>query len=288
MPKGKISLCLSGGGSRGLLTVGFLKAWTDLGLEYDFITGTSVGAINGAIFHQEGNTKLLEELWLGIKASDIYGVNVLGALNPFNKKRSVLSSKPLRKTIAKYLDYDKLRANTKPCFVNTTNYSAWTPLTLDITEMELKDQMVDFIVASASLPMAFEPVKWGQDWLYDGGMINNFSISDSIRKGADTIVVLRPVLPQKNKPIDSIIDAFSLSMSVPQEYVMDRELTTVELINTVQEPHESLRHINVIVVQPPTPPEWDILDFSFGGKDRKKVIQEAYGLAYPILEAAFR
>jgi predicted acylesterase/phospholipase RssA len=287
MSKGKVALCLPGGGSRGYSTVGYLKAMVDLGIDYDFISGTSVGAINGAIFHQEGNTDLLEKLWSEIKASDIYSLNLLGAVNPFTKKRAVLSSRPLRKTIDKYLDYSKVKANPKPCYVNTTDYTNWQPLTLDIREMPVKDDMVSFILASASIPMAFDPVPWGKSWLYDGGMVMNTSVQDCIRKGADTIIVLRPVLPQKGKPINSIIDAFSLSMSIPQEYVMDRELITVELINQVQEASPDLHHVEVVVVQPPVPPSWDILDFSFGGKARQAILEDAYNLAYPILKRAF-
>ena len=283
----KVALCLPGGGFRGIYTVGFLKAWKALGLEYDFISGTSIGAINAAIFHQEGNTDLLEKIWLGISGSDVYTVDLFAAANPFTPKRSVLSSSPLRATIAKHLDYNKIKANPKPCFVNTTNYSTWQPLTLDITKMGLKDQMVNFILASASVPMAFPPVNWDGDWLVDGGITNNFSIVDSVRNGADTIVVLRPVLPQEHMSINNVIDMFNLSTSVPEEYVIDRELTTIDLINKVQEPFPSLKHIDVVVVQPTTPPPFALLDSSFGGLDRKKLIQDAYDLAYPILKKAF-
>lgn len=285
---GKIALCLPGGGSRGLIQVGFLKAWHDLGIDHDFLSGTSVGAINGTVYHQEQSVELLEELWSRISAGDVFRVSPFDLLNPFTKKRGVVSSDPLKKLLAKYIDYNKIKANPTPCYVNTTDYTNWQPLTLDIKEMNLKDEIVNFVLASASIPMAFPPVKWGNVWLYDGGMINNFAISDSIRKGADTIVVLRPVLPKKGSPVNSVIDAFSLSMSVPQEYVMDREIATVELINTVQEPSPKLRHINVVVVQPTTPPEWDILDFSFGGQKPKEVIKEAREYALPILEKAFR
>jgi len=288
MSNGKIALCLSGGGSRGIRTVGYLKAWMDFAPKADFISGTSVGAINGAVFHQEGNVDLLQEIWSKISAKDVYGVNPLDFINPFGNKQGIVSSEPLRKTIAKYLDYNKVKANPTPCYVNTTDYSNWAPLTLNIQEMNNKDDMVNFILASASIPMAFKPVKWGNSWLYDGGMINNFSVSDSIRKGADTIVVFRPVLPKLHTPINNVVDAFQLTVSVPQEYVMDREIATVELINTVQGPSPNLRHINLIVVQPPTPPEWDILDFSFAGRDRKVIMQESYNIAAPILERAFR
>lgn len=286
---GKVALCLPGGGCRAILTVGFLKAWRDLGLKYDFISGTSAGALDAVLFAQEGNnTDFLESIWLQIGAEDIYSVDTFNLLSPFSKKQGLLSSKPLQKTLHKYLDFNKIKACPTPIYVNTTNYTKWKPFTLDIRELSTKEEMVKFITASASIPMAFSPVNWAGDWLYDGGMINCFGIKDSIDRGADTIVVLRPVLPGFGTPINSVIDAFKLSMSIPQEYVIDRELATVELVNRVQEPDPDLRHINVVVVQPTKPPEFDILDFDFGGKLREEIINDAYFLAYPILKKAFK
>lgn len=284
----KVALTLPGGGFRGIKTVGYLKAWKDLDLEYDFISGTSIGAINAVLFAQEGSTNLLESIWLQILAEDVYTVDALNLLSPFSKKQGLLSNKPLRKTIAKYLDYEKVRKHPKPIYVNTTNYTKWKPLTLDVREIPSKDEMVNFILASAAIPMAFPPVKWAGDWLYDGGMVNNFGIGDAIRKGADTVVVLRPVLPGFGTPINSVVDAFKLSVSIPQEYVIDRELATVELINRVQEPDPDLHHVDVVVVQPTKPPEFDILDADFGGLSREEIINDAYLLAYPVLKKALK
>jgi len=284
-----VSLILAGGGSRNVLQVGMLKAWTDLGIKADMVYGTSAGAINGAIYHQEqGGTDLLEECWSTMKPSDVYSIDPLHWLNPLAKKTGAVSSAPLKKTIAKYLDYDKVKANPTPINVCTTNMTTWKPLVLNLGDMQLKDEMVNYVLASASIPMAFSPVQWGQDQLCDGGLIGQFPINQSIKAGADTIVILRPVLPKTGQKVNSILDAFNLSMSIPQEYVIDRELATVEMINKIQDTHPDLVDVKIVVVQPTLPPAWDILDFTFGGRKPKDIIQAGYDLAMPILEAAFK
>src|SRR5580704_3423233 len=46
----KIGLTLSGGGAKGLAHIGILKAIDSAGLKIDYITGTSMGSIIGALY----------------------------------------------------------------------------------------------------------------------------------------------------------------------------------------------------------------------------------------------
>ena len=46
----KIGLTLSGGGAKGLAHIGILKAIDSAGLKIDYITGTSMGGIVGALY----------------------------------------------------------------------------------------------------------------------------------------------------------------------------------------------------------------------------------------------
>ena len=48
----KRAVVLGGGGSRGSYQIGVWQAMLELGLEYHVVTGTSVGALNGALMAQ--------------------------------------------------------------------------------------------------------------------------------------------------------------------------------------------------------------------------------------------
>ena len=48
----KTAVVLAGGGSRGAYQIGVWKALRELGIEYQLVTGTSVGALNGVLMVQ--------------------------------------------------------------------------------------------------------------------------------------------------------------------------------------------------------------------------------------------
>jgi predicted acylesterase/phospholipase RssA len=74
--RGRKALVLSGGGAKGAFEVGALRCLRDAaGVEFDIISGTSVGALNAAKLAEGGAQALseLERLWLDLRGSwDIY------------------------------------------------------------------------------------------------------------------------------------------------------------------------------------------------------------------------
>ena len=67
-------LVLAGGGTRGAYEVGAWKALKELDIEITGIVGTSIGAINGALFLQDDYDKILE-LYENIKFEDLVEVS---------------------------------------------------------------------------------------------------------------------------------------------------------------------------------------------------------------------
>ena len=58
--KHKIGLAFGGGGARGFSHIGVIKAFEEYGLEFDYIAGTSVGSIIGAVY---ANGMTFEQLY---------------------------------------------------------------------------------------------------------------------------------------------------------------------------------------------------------------------------------
>ena len=76
----KTALVLGGGGSRGAYEIGVWKALEELGVPIDIVTGTSVGAINGALVVQ-GNLKAAERLWKELETDMVFDVQGDDALS---------------------------------------------------------------------------------------------------------------------------------------------------------------------------------------------------------------
>lgn len=53
----KTAIVLAGGGSRGAYQLGVWKALREMGVDYQLVTGTSVGALNGTLMVQQDYEK---------------------------------------------------------------------------------------------------------------------------------------------------------------------------------------------------------------------------------------
>lgn len=59
----KVGLVLSGGGAKGLAHIGVLKVIDSLGVKLDYIAGTSMGAIIGALYASGYSGKQLDSIF---------------------------------------------------------------------------------------------------------------------------------------------------------------------------------------------------------------------------------
>jgi len=79
MKKTKLGIVLSGGGAKGAYEVGFLKALAELDIQPDVISGTSIGALNAAIYSATKDTKvsakILDDLWNDLAKSNVLVVD---------------------------------------------------------------------------------------------------------------------------------------------------------------------------------------------------------------------
>ena len=62
----KIGLVLSGGGAKGLAHIGVLKVIDSLGIQVDYIAGTSMGAVVGGLYASGYNANQLDSIFSAI------------------------------------------------------------------------------------------------------------------------------------------------------------------------------------------------------------------------------
>lgn len=224
-------LALEGGGAKGAFHVGALQAFFDRGITFDAVTGTSIGALNGAMIAQ-GDFETLKMLWTNAAISKVADVDdaefdklMSGDYDRslvkylVKKAREVISSRgmpidKLKSIVDKYIDEDKLRASKIDYGLVTVAVSnGWEPMELfkeDVPEGLLKD----YILASAYYPLYNRPEIGGKRFL-DGGIYNNCPISPLVRKGYSDIVAIRT---GSRMPMRGVIDR-----SVKVTYVIPSE-----------------------------------------------------------------
>lgn len=192
--------------------------------------GTSAGALimSSIILNQ---FEELETLFNSINNKDIYNVNPLrpnGEIRVLNSifrtlfgYPSIGESKNLRKLIEKIFtkeDYNSIQEQQKILFYVTTNLNTSKRFIKSTQSSKYKD-MLDWIWASAPVPVLMKPVeKEGQSWV-DGGLIDNIPI-----KGAKIIdvIALFPETPVQWKSSNKLIEiagrAFDILLNTSFRY----------------------------------------------------------------------
>lgn len=191
------AIVLSGGGSKGSYQIGVWRALRKLHIKYDIVTGTSVGALNGALMVQNKFHKAIK-LWSKINMELLFGdeatnsTKIKDVLNMYRInffKNGGMDVKILEDVIDKYIDKDTFY-NSKIDFglvaVNLSGKKAVQMKKKDIP----KDKLTDYLMASASCYPAFQKKDIDGNKFIDGGVFDNMPINLAIDLGADSIIAV--------------------------------------------------------------------------------------------------
>lgn len=155
----KTGIVLSGGGSRGIAHLGVLKALEELEIKITAISGSSSGAIIGALYGSGYTPDEILQIVLDIK--------FLRILRPAISIRGLLKMDGLEAIYFKYIKVNSFESLKTPLIVTATDLQSGK------TTYFSKGELIRPLMASSCVPVIFEPVSY-QDRLYvDGGLINN-------------------------------------------------------------------------------------------------------------------
>jgi NTE family protein len=170
-----IGICLCGGGARGIAHIGVLQALEENGISPQFISGASMGAIVGA-FYAAGKTPY--EILKIVSKTKLYKLFTFGI--PLN---GLIELDYLKNIIENNLPYTTFETLQKKLFVAISN------LTTGQCEIIEAGSLFDIVIASASIPLIFKPIKIGNYMYVDGGLLNNLPVEPLIRVCDDIIGV---------------------------------------------------------------------------------------------------
>ena len=208
----KIGLVLEGGGVKGAYQVGALRAIEEAGLHFDGVVGTSIGAVNGALYLEGGYQKMYE-MWKTIDTDTIFAIDKKYWNNIRTKAfdldtlvyigKSVLSVREiLKKThaqcadfLSKHVSEEDLRKS--PLDYGCVAYDLSDRKPVEVMKEEVEEgKLVDYIIASASYP-ALPPQVIGNKKYIDGGVWDNMPVNLMTRHGYKKVVVIRTNVKEK-------------------------------------------------------------------------------------------
>lgn len=199
-------LVLEGGGARGAYQIGAWRALIEAGIQIKGVSGTSVGALNGALVCM-GDLEKAEEVWENISYSQVMSVEdkfmegiikrdfkLMGQAEVIKNSLRYLSNggidvTPLRELIAGHIDEDKIRYGGVEFFFQV--FSVTGLRELDVEAREVPDgQLADMVLASAYFPV-FKKEKINGSRLIDAGMFNNVPVDSLVNRGYTDIISIR-------------------------------------------------------------------------------------------------
>lgn len=202
----KVGLVLSGGGAKGLAHIGVLKELEAAGIRVDYIGGTSMGAIIGALYASGYSAAQLDSIFGEVDFDTLIKDDVPRRAKTFFEKED-------SEKYALTLPFDEFELRFPSGISRGQNiYNMLSrllkhvkdvddfnklpiPFVCIATDVEKGKQVIfrkgylpRAITASGALPSLFSPVIIDSTIYVDGGVVNNYPIDEVKAMGADFII----------------------------------------------------------------------------------------------------
>ncbi len=246
---GKTCFILCGGGAKGAVEVGQLKALVENGIMPDFIIGISVGTINGAKLIEGAQTTTqaglldsvsqLEQVWLThiSSRSQIYTWNKVRKIATF-RAPALFNPAPLEKLISTLNPVEIINSPIRFDIVVSSAKSAKEKTFSNTDRGTRKLTARDFhrvVLASASIPGIFPMVEIDGELFFDGALTSPLPLYIPAKQGYDTVFILStdppPTANQPEKKVKHWVDGLGVGSEASREKLKLMELNWTGNVN---------------------------------------------------------
>ena len=201
---------LSGGGARGAYQAGALRAVAELwgGPPITVITGSSIGALNGAVLAEglqtdglQGAAGRLEQAWRNLDGLLRLNWRSLACaawralrsgprVDALRAVRSLLDDRPVIRAMGRLIPPGRRMGDYRrvELVVTATDLNSGRTVTFDRSTPDVP--VLAAVLASAAYPVAFPSRQVRGRWHVDGGVFDNAPLGHAIRRGVDAVLVV--------------------------------------------------------------------------------------------------
>lgn len=174
----KIGIALGGGGAKGFAHIGVLKTLINAGYDIDIVTGTSIGALVGAVY-ASSNLDRLEEITTKFSLLDIPFL-----LSPTISKQGLFSGRKIERLLREIVNQHRIEELPK----------TFAAVCVDLNKSKIVTircgDLVKAVRASIAIPGIFTPIIIGEQMLVDGGVMEPVPIEAAKELGADFVIAV--------------------------------------------------------------------------------------------------
>ena len=248
----KISIALSGGGSRAIIALGVLMALEEHNIPIEFIVGTSMGSIIGGLYASGYSVQELDSIITSIDWNDFY------TAKETHRNELYLDQKITEDIALLTLDVDGLTPvlptsfNSGQRFQNFLNYYTinapihpyesfdqlkykFRAISTDLTTGKMvlldKGSLSQALRASSSVTFLLEPVEVDSMLLVDGGLVANVPTRAAYNLGSDYIIAVDAASQlRKRDDLDTPLKIADQIVSIPMNLVTEQDLKFANII----------------------------------------------------------
>ncbi len=261
----RVAVVLSGGAAKGGAHIGVLRALEENQVPVNYIVGTSIGAVVGAMYASGYSPDEIEKLmdsrafqqWAAGVIDDNYiyyyhkeDPNASWITTSFDFTRKLTSILPAQLIKTYEIDFQIMKILSQANAVAGGDFNKlMVPFRCVVADIDTTAQMIlrngdlsSAVRGSMSLPLVFSPVVINNKLVYDGGMYNNFPCDVALHDFKPDVIIGSRVARRYQKPDKDDMVSQLLTM------LMERQSDTIVYPNSV-----------MIV---PNVPSINLLDFS--------------------------
>ncbi len=205
---------LGGGGLLGASEAGMLRALVEGGVRADLVLGTSVGALNGAVFAADptaAGVDRLVGLWQGVDEAGVFSGSLFGRVRNLARSGTHLHpNEPLRDLLAAALPVARIEDLALPFQCVAASIERATE------HWFTSGDLVGAVLASAAVPGLLPPVALDGEHFLDGGLVDSIPVGRAVALGATRVFVLQvgrveaPLAPP-TRPWEVALVAFEIA-----------------------------------------------------------------------------
>ncbi|MCR5504121.1 MAG: patatin-like phospholipase family protein [Elusimicrobiaceae bacterium] len=201
----KIGVTLSAGALRGASHIGVMEVLSESGLPIDYMSGTSMGCIVGALYNAGMPLEHLQDLVNNIKTNYISRDFNIGGILKYLFAEKLFSSEQFQEFIDKEVGSKNYEDLPIPFACVSADIRTGEKVVFDSGPLALG------VRASMNLPGVFEPVEYRQRLLVDGGVVDYMPVDLVKNMGADFTITVY-ALPNFSSSTPSNVLGYVLRM----------------------------------------------------------------------------
>ena len=209
-----IALALGGGAAKGFAHVGVIRALEQNGIVPDIITGTSAGAVVGAIYASGISADTLRRRALNLKEDELKDFTLAG--NGF------LKGEKLADFINREVGRKRIEQLPRRFAAIATDFDSGQRVVLRSGDTGAA------VRASAAIPNVFQPVTIRGRRLVDGGLVSPVPVTAAREMGAD-IVIAVDITAKPARHQRGLIGNLNQSLSIMTQAALAQELRQADV-----------------------------------------------------------